>query len=366
MGIADLNKFLRDKAPGIFHRVHLSHYAYRRIAVDVSLFLNVLVARNSNPDNKYRERAGWLADFLDFVKCLRKANVHAVCVFDAVGVPHPAKQVERDERRANRAKLTEKVATLVEAMKTYEETQILLPELEEFAKSKGAIAPSILARPGTPSKTIVNVKTIRESIYSLRKQLFSITPDDFALVKKLLDLLSVPHVTAPLEAETLCSDLCKQGLVEGVLTKDSDTFAYGCPTVLTNIDVRAGLCDRVVYDEVLQELGLTSESFLDFCCMCGTDYNKRIPGIGPVKAYNLMKKFGRIEAVTGVDTSKLDYVTPRKMFTEYTPWSGKLGYCGQPKWSELFEFLGCHGVMHDEVALREAFEPAKIKVSEEV
>jgi 5'-3' exonuclease len=95
--------------------------------------------------------------------------------------------------------------------------------------------------------------------------------------------------------------------------------------------------------------------------MCGTDYNSRIPGIGPVKAYNLVKKHGRIENMGNI-IEKLDYITPRRMFTQYTPWSGKLEYCGQPIWNDLLNFLGGYGVIHDEEKLREAFEPVKITI----
>ncbi len=37
------------------------------------------------------------------------------------------------------------------------------------------------------------------------------------------------------------------------------------------------------YDQVLSELKLTADEFVDMCILCGCDYTDKIPGIGPVK-----------------------------------------------------------------------------------
>ena len=48
-------------------------------------------------------------------------------------------------------------------------------------------------------------------------------------------------------------------------------------------------------------LGLTSAQYLDFVVLLGTDASPRIPGFGPVKAYNAIKAHGSIEAVVAND-----------------------------------------------------------------
>jgi hypothetical protein len=50
----------------------------------------------------------------------------------------------------------------------------------------------------------------------------------------------------------------------------------------------------------LQELGLSMPQFIDLCIMCGCDYANNIRGIGAVRALNLIKQHGSVEAAVAV------------------------------------------------------------------
>ena len=39
MGIANLNNFLRKNCIEVFEEIHISEYAYKKVAIDTSLFL---------------------------------------------------------------------------------------------------------------------------------------------------------------------------------------------------------------------------------------------------------------------------------------------------------------------------------------
>jgi 5'-3' exonuclease len=71
-------------------------------------------------------------------------------------------------------------------------------------------------------------------------------------------------------------------------------------------------------NEVLKELDFNEEEMLDFCIMCGTDYNKNIKGVGPVKSYNLIKKYKNldvIEKTEKINISSLNYKIVRNLFS---------------------------------------------------
>ena len=54
-------------------------------------------------------------------------------------------------------------------------------------------------------------------------------------LKKILRVLGVPYVNAPFEAESQCAYLELHGLVDGVVTEDSDALLFGAKKVYRNI-----------------------------------------------------------------------------------------------------------------------------------
>lgn len=100
MGIkSSFNSFLREKCPEIFEEIHISEYAYSKIAIDISLYIN-----------KYKATGGdghWKKYFIKLITSLRRNQIHCVFIFD--GKSPPEKEAERLKRKQERAKLEKNV-----------------------------------------------------------------------------------------------------------------------------------------------------------------------------------------------------------------------------------------------------------------
>jgi len=134
------------------------------------------------------------------------------------------------------------------------------------------------------------------------------------LVEELCKHLSIPYYVAHQEAESFSTYLCKTNQVELVITEDSDVLAYGCPVWISNVGTN-GNCTEVRIDDVLRQMEFTMEQFIDFCILCGTDFNETIKGVGSVSAYKAIKEFQTIEAfLASKNHASLQEQTVRNIF----------------------------------------------------
>jgi 5'-3' exonuclease len=355
MGIKDLSKFLKTEFPDLFETIHISEYQFQKVAIDTSLYMF---------HYKIVYQEAWLGAFIKLVAMLRENDVHCVFIFDT-NVPHPDKEDERKERRENRDKTEERVYKLEQAVEKYKETGDIDNILLEFQEKRNIPKPRLIR----PDNNSINIQGIEYQVEKMRKQLINITKEDFDTVKKLFKILDIPFFDAKIEADTLCADLCKTGKVDAVLSEDSDLMAYGCPNFLSKIDPKNGTCVRINYQKILEATGLSDESFLDFCIMCKTDYNKRIPMIGPVKSYKLIQTHGDIETIqkkTKLDITNLKHNRTRELFRDYESTEVKVPYVGIPDFSALQQFVFKKNIRIDVSYLENAFvRNNKIVIEEE-
>ncbi len=74
---------------------------------------------------------------------------------------------------------------------------------------------------------------------------------------------------------------------------------------------------QISKQNVLNVLGLSADTFTDFCIMCGTDYNKNIFRVGIETSFKLLTKHHFIENVP-LDTAILNHHRVRQLFTIQT------------------------------------------------
>ena len=194
------------------------------------------------------------------------------------------------------------------------------------------------------------------------------------------DILGIPYANAELEAEKTCAQLCCEGKVDAVLSEDTDVLAYGAPVFLSKINTSTDTCVRVVHSELLEELQLSYDQFLDLCIMCGTDYNRNIDKIGVIKAYEIIRDHKSIEGFENhINTLKnkgmkmkkfeenaldkievLNHTRVRELFKDYTKSNISVKYCERPNWESLSVFLATHNCNINVNTIRSCFAPPTI------
>ena len=360
MGIkSNFLQFLKTKAPECFELIHLSEYAFKKVAIDVSLYMH-----------KFKAVCGdnWLISFLNLVACLRKNEVHCVFVYD--GQAPIEKKKEQDKRRNTKLLMIQQIKDIESAIAEYTNTGVANETLIQF-NLKCQSQTKRLINQESSKQADMNIKLIKEKLSSKKNQIISINSNDYETTRDLFDILEVPYFIASNEAEKMCSKLCIDGEVDAVLSEDTDTIAYGTPVFLSKIDINNSTCVRVHFQSLLEKLEMSQQEFLDFCILCGTDYNSNIQGVGSVSSFKLIKAHGSIEGIgenTQYDTSCLNYKRVRELFTEFNPDDSKtdVQYCGEPDFDVLRNFLNSINLRMNMDYLRKCFIREIIIMDEDV
>jgi len=331
MGIKNLHKLLQKYVPGCYEPHHLSNFAYQRVAIDISLYLY-----------KYKAIGGdkWLESFLYLVSSLRKWNIHCVFIYDNKAPIE--KSEEQQRRRETRAKQYERVTELEEDIKKYEQTGAISENMKDICKKEG-VTTSLLRK----SKESIDIKVIKRKLESMKSMIISITEEDLQLTRDLFDLLQIPYIKAPSEAEAYSSYLCIHGKVDAVLSEDTDVLAYGAPLFLTKIDTFNETVVSIHHESLLQEIEMEKTTFLDLCIMLGCDYNTNIPRIGLEKSYALIKQYRNIDEMTDInseDKKVLNHTRCRELFAIPDKMDVYVPYCGIPNFAKVKTFLATHGL----------------------
>lgn len=328
MGIKSLNTILKKYAINCYNTVHISEFRYKKIAIDLTLYLY-----------KYKVVFGdtWLHALFQMVTSLRKNDVH--CVFIHDNKPPIEKIKEREKRSNQKTKQTERITLIKSALERYKVTgepdQLLL----DISTTKNNMS-SVKRLLRKDVKETVNINTVEQYILHLESQNITLTSNDMKLALELLEILSIPHVLAPMEAEAFCSDLCINGKVDAVMSEDTDVLAHSAPLFLSKFDIAAETCNIIEYDFMLSELEFSPEQFLDMCILCGTDYNSGLKGVGPENAYQLINEFQSIDNFP-FDVSVLNHIRVRELFTcdKKSVENVNIPFCGKPDKHKLSRFF---------------------------
>lgn len=129
-----------------------------------------------------------------------------------------------------------------------------------------------------------------------------VTPEMAKSIMIELDARKVKYVVAPYEADPQMVYLEKIGVVDGILSEDSDLLIFGCHRLITKLN-DYGECvviDRANFGNVKKIPHLsryTQEQLRLVAMLAGCDYTKGVAGIGLKTAFTLVAKHGSLGGV---------------------------------------------------------------------
>lgn len=128
-----------------------------------------------------------------------------------------------------------------------------------------------------------------------------VTPEMALQLIDELKKIGVRYVVAPYEADAQLAYLERQGIIQGVLSEDSDLLVFGAKQLLTKLD-QYGDCIEInrANFTACREISLVGWSDAEFrrmAILSGCDYLASINGMGLKSAYRLVRKYKTIEQI---------------------------------------------------------------------
>ena len=271
MGIDGLNPFLKEKTPNAIKEIKLYLFRNKTIAIDTSLYFYKFLHKNER----------FLEGFFQQIYRLKVNDITPIYIFD--GKPPLEKHQIIQQRK--------------------DKKQELYNLIEQYEKEKK------------------NVTTLEEKLqYSfkinkLKKKLIYVKKEYITDLKNLLEIMNIQYIQAEGEADPICGQLCKDKVIDMVLSDDMDLLTSGANIVLRNFFVGTNKIYCYNLTKILEELEFTREQWIDFCILCGCDYCDRIPGLGPKNAYKHITEYKSIENM--LDFIKNRYNVPDNFTKKY-------------------------------------------------
>lgn len=243
MGIQGLLQFIKEASEPI----HVRKYKGQAVAVDTYCWLHKGAIACADKLAKGEPTDRYVGFCMKFVNMLLSHGIKPVLVFDGCTLPSK-KEVERSRRERRQANLLKGKQLLREG---------------KVSEARECFTRSINITHAMAHKVI---KAARSQ--------------------------GVDCLVAPYEADAQLAYLNKVGIVQAIITEDSDLLAFGCKKVILKMDqygngleidqARLGMC---------RQLGdvFTEEKFRYMCILSGCDYLSSLRGIGLAKACKVLR-----------------------------------------------------------------------------
>jgi exonuclease 1 len=124
----------------------------------------------------------------------------------------------------------------------------------------------------------------------------------------------VDYVVAPYEADAQLAYLERIGLVDGIITEDSDLLVFGCQRVLYKLDPTSATLtsiSRTDFASIPSLRGWSDAQFRAMAILSGCDYLASVQGVGLKTAAALLRKHRTLEGAIRALQFEGRYSVPR-------------------------------------------------------
>jgi flap endonuclease-1 len=323
MGIKSINDVFHTYAPSAFTLLPVLSFNGYRIAFDGCNWAYQYMAAvireyvYKMPDPLQELDRGKLIEMLiakgfEFNSSQMEMGVLPVWAWD--GEPYPEKGAEHEKRASARHKQLEELESMANEIRTMHPLQRTPDVLKEYKKKKSLLV--------------------------------SVRSEEMVLLKQAFACAGLPCIQAPHEGESLCAQLCREGICKATWTTDTDAYPNGNTIMVTGFETGPGnqpCFKAVLVYQFPAALGFTQEQITDMCILAGCDWNTNIYRIGSKTAYKKILKYGSIEGMRQAETQHnydvLNYERCREIF--------KVGSSGLKATDAAvnfnYEFLGTMG-----------------------
>ncbi|KAF9901194.1 DNA repair protein rad2 [Linnemannia zychae] len=139
------------------------------------------------------------------------------------------------------------------------------------------------------------IKGLKDQHRKHQRNAEDLTESMIAETQMLLKLFGIPYIVAPMEAEAQCADLQLRGVVEGILTDDSDVFLFGGFRVFKNVFREEKYVECYLMSDIERDLGVGRDRLVSLAYLLGSDYTTGVKGVGLVTAMEVLRLFPNLE-----------------------------------------------------------------------
>ncbi len=275
MGVRGLNTLIKNTTSAIVKK-SLKDFVNCKIAIDTHFFIYKFLMNKGNHIDGL---------FLMIINMLNNGII-PIFVFD--GASTELKDETLEERREEKKQLSNSIEELKKQIENKEGlTKEEIEKLErELIEKEGKLV-------------YINKRIISSS-------------------KRLMELMGVRYIEANCEAEIVCSKLSKYGLVDYVLTDDTDAIPFGSRRILRELNMVTGEVLEYNINKVMQQWRVSLNKLIELSILLGNDYNERPKGIYPELALELVKKGKTIETTSWLKIGEEDKERVRKVREYYS------------------------------------------------